>query len=151
MNTININTNDMAVATGTCIVANPDSCLTITTNRNTIWDICDTVNKVISFSKPKTGKFGGFINENLYITKVISNDPAYIVFWSDGTKTTAICSEAEETFDPEKALLVCVLKKMQGGEWLHKLLFDWTIYEDAAGANTWTLADVRKAHRILEK
>ena len=47
------------------------------------------------------------------IKKVIFNDPATIVMWSDGTKTVVKCQEGD-TFDPEKGLAMCVVKKMFG-------------------------------------
>lgn len=45
-----------------------------------------------------------------YITNVIFNDPATIVFWSDGTKTVVKCCEDDE-FDEEKGLAMAVCKK----------------------------------------
>lgn len=47
----------------------------------------------------------------IHIKDVIFNDPATIVFWSDGTKTVCTCSE-QDTYDPEKGLALCVMKKM---------------------------------------
>ena len=44
------------------------------------------------------------------ITKVIFNDPATIVYWADRSKTVAKCSE-EDTFDPEKGLVMAMVKK----------------------------------------
>ena len=45
------------------------------------------------------------------ITKVIFNDPATIVFWSDGTKTVVKCSEDDE-YDMETGLAMAVCKKL---------------------------------------
>jgi len=45
------------------------------------------------------------------IKNVIFNNPATIVFWSDGTKTVCTCSEAD-TYDPEKGLALCCMKKL---------------------------------------
>lgn len=42
--------------------------------------------------------------------KVIFNDPATIVIWSDGTKTVVKC-QPEDVFDPEKGLALCYMKK----------------------------------------
>lgn len=42
--------------------------------------------------------------------KIIFNDPATIVIWADGTKTVAKCMEGE-TFDPEKGIAICFMKK----------------------------------------
>ena len=92
------------------------------------------------------GKFGGFINKNLYITKVTVNKPAIIVFWSDNTKTIAKCSK-EDVWDAEKGLSICVLKKVYGSEWVQKLFSDWVINEN----DTLTLNEVRRLHRWLEK
>lgn len=48
------------------------------------------------------------------IQKVIFNDPATIVFWTDGTKTVVKC--ANEKFDPEKGLVMAIAKKALGNE-----------------------------------
>lgn len=50
---------------------------------------------------------------NLEIERVIFNDPATIVFWSDGTKTIVKCSK-DDTFDKEKGLAMAVCKKLLG-------------------------------------
>ena len=44
------------------------------------------------------------------VKKVIFNNPATIVFWSDGTKTVVKCQEGD-TFDQEKGLALCFMKK----------------------------------------
>lgn len=46
------------------------------------------------------------------IKNVIFNDPATIVFWSDGTKTVVKCHG--EDFDPEKGLAMAISKKIFG-------------------------------------
>ena len=52
---------------------------------------------------------------DLYITKVIFNGPATIVYWSDGSKTVVRCSE-EDTFDGEKGLVMAMVKKALGNK-----------------------------------
>lgn len=47
------------------------------------------------------------------IEKVIFNDPATIVFWSDGTKTVVKCGERDK-FDPEKGMAMAISKKALG-------------------------------------
>lgn len=49
---------------------------------------------------------------SLYITNVIFNPPATIVFWSDKTKTV-VKTQGEE-YDPEKGIAMAVSKKMLG-------------------------------------
>lgn len=49
------------------------------------------------------------------ITKVIFNDPATIVFWSDGTKTV-VKTQNGETFDPEKGLVMAISKRVFGNK-----------------------------------
>lgn len=49
---------------------------------------------------------------NPQIENVIFNDPATIVFWSDGTKT--VVKAHDEDFDPEKGLAMAISKKMLG-------------------------------------
>ena len=47
-----------------------------------------------------------------YIKRVISNDPATIVIWSDNTKT--VVKAENEAFDPEKGLAMAIAKKALG-------------------------------------
>lgn len=47
----------------------------------------------------------------LDIERVIFNDPATIVFWTDGTKT--VVKTHDEPFDPEKGIAMALVKKMQ--------------------------------------
>lgn len=49
------------------------------------------------------------------IKKVIFNDPATIVFWSDGTKTVVKCGENDE-YDPEKGLAMAIAKRALGNQ-----------------------------------
>lgn len=48
------------------------------------------------------------------IDKVIFNNPATIVFWSDGTKT--VVKANDETFDKEKGLAMAISKKVFGNK-----------------------------------
>ena len=106
-----------------------------------------TVPSLQDNKKDKTSqpKFGGYISKNLYITKAIANAPAFIVFWSDGTKTTAKCSMADK-WDAEKGLAICVLKKLQGNAWVQQLFADWAIDD-----GSWTLSELRQMHRYFKK
>jgi hypothetical protein len=49
------------------------------------------------------------------VNKVIFNDPATIVLWSDGTKTVVKCQEGD-VFDPEKGLAMAISKKALGNK-----------------------------------
>ena len=78
-------------------------------------------------------KFSGSFNiyntkntcvETVYIKQVIYNDPATIVFWSDGTKTTAKAVEGTE-YDPCDGLIYCIVKKLGNGFSLKQLFNDW--------------------------
>lgn len=50
------------------------------------------------------------------IKKVIYNDPATIIFWSDGTKTVVKCMENED-YDPEKGFMAAVTRKAFGDKY----------------------------------
>lgn len=52
---------------------------------------------------------------NVEITKVIFNDPATIVFWSDGKKTVVRTQNGDQ-FDPEKGLAMAISKRVLGNE-----------------------------------
>ena len=56
----------------------------------------------------------GIVNNNPSIKNVIFNDPATIIFWSDGTKT--IVKAKNESFDPEKGLAMAISKKFLGNK-----------------------------------
>lgn len=47
------------------------------------------------------------------IKKVIFNNPATIILWSDGSKTIVKCSD-DEAFDEEKGLAMAISKKLLG-------------------------------------
>lgn len=49
------------------------------------------------------------------IKKVIFNNPATIVFWTDGSKTVVKCGEYD-IFDPEKGLAMAISKKALGNQ-----------------------------------
>lgn len=60
-----------------------------------------------------------------YIRKVVFNDPATIVFWSDNTKTVVKCGP-EDTYDMEKGLAMAIVKKMAGNDnRFHKVFKQW--------------------------
>ena len=58
---------------------------------------------------------GGVSESNVKIEKVIFNDPATIVLWSDGTKTVVKCQDGD-IFDPEKGLAMAISKKAMGNK-----------------------------------
>lgn len=90
--------------------------------------------------------FGGMLADedgnSVYIKEVIYNDPATIVFWSDGTKTTSKCQKGD-TYSSEVGLVLAVLKKVTSGDFVASLLDDWV----AEGSTRVALKDVRKKHR----
>lgn len=63
------------------------------------------------------------------IKKVIFNEPATIVFWSDGTKTVVKCGE-DDIWDPEKGLAMAVTKKFFGNEGFYYDIFKKWIPEE---------------------
>ena len=63
------------------------------------------------------------------ITNVIFNNPATIVFWSDGTKTVVKCDERDE-FDPEKGLAMAICTKHVGGGIYNDIFKKWIPKEE---------------------
>ena len=53
--------------------------------------------------------------DTVFLKKVIYNDPATIVFWSDGTKTV-VKAQPGDIFDPEKGLAMAIAKKACGNK-----------------------------------
>ena len=73
-------------------------------DREKIEDFKDTLTKTFLY-----------YNKNVEITKVIFNNPATIVFWSDGKKTVVQCS-SDEAFDEEKGLAMAISKRVLGNK-----------------------------------
>ena len=69
--------------------------------------------------------------ENLKIKKVIFNEPATIIFWSDGSKTVVKCGE-NDFYDHEKGLAMCIVKRYLGnkGNYYNKLRKWLDMYEE---------------------
>lgn len=61
----------------------------------------------------------------LFIKRVKFNDPATIVFWSDGSKTVVKCQD-NEPFDKEKGLAMAIVKRMVGNTGRYNEIFkEW--------------------------
>lgn len=55
------------------------------------------------------------------IEQIKFHGPATIIFWKDGTKTVVKCQD-EDTYDSEKGVLFCTLKKLIGLEKINHIL-----------------------------
>lgn len=64
------------------------------------------------------------------IENVIFNNPATIVFWSDGTKTVVKRQKGDKKFDPEKGLAMAICKKVMGNKGNFNDIFKEWIEED---------------------
>ena len=85
---------------------------------------------------------------NVYITKVVYNDPATVVFWSDGTKTVSKC-HGEDVYDYRVGILTAVLKKF-GMVKSGKIIEDWAPFIDEGNYvnSVITVSDVRKRNKV---
>ena len=63
-------------------------------------------------------------NIEVYIKEVIFNNPATIVFWSDGTKTVSKC-HGNDNYNAETGFMICCMKKLVGSTNFKKALKDW--------------------------
>ena len=66
---------------------------------------------------------------DIEITKVIFNDPATIVIWSDGSKTVVKCQPGD-TYSKELGLAMCISKKFLGNKGNFNDVFKKYIEED---------------------
>lgn len=55
----------------------------------------------------------GWIRVQVVPVKVVYNDPATVVYWSDGTKTIVKCHD-DDVFDEREGFLLCCAKKLMG-------------------------------------
>jgi hypothetical protein len=92
---------------------------------------------------------------NVSIRKVIFNDPATIVLWSDGSKTVVKCGP-EDTYDMEKGLAMAIVKKMAGNDnHFHKVFKQYTKKKKkepgSVGSITDMMAGLNQAAAIATK
>lgn len=85
-------------------------------------DTCAINNASISTSSTRKVAYNSMWKRTK-IKNVIFNDPATIVFWSDGTKTVVKCGE-NDIYDPEKGLAMAVSKKYLGTNKSHSNYMD---------------------------
>lgn len=91
----------------------------------------DPVNTFYNFEEPlKRDEHNGFYwsEEALEavntfgISKVIFNNPATIVFWTDGTKTVVKCQKGDK-YDKELGLAMAIVKKTYGNTGKYNEIF----------------------------
>ena len=76
------------------------------------------------------------------IRKVIFNDPATVVLWSDGTKTVVKCGP-EDTYDMEKGLAMAIVKKMAGNDnRFHKIFKQYSKKKKKEPGSVGAIADM---------
>lgn len=80
---------------------------------------CDTPNATNGFTPGKVSELIKSMRDSSMILvptvkEIMINKPATIVFWSDGSKTTSVCDDADK-FDPEVGISICIAKKYLGG------------------------------------
>lgn len=76
------------------------------------------------------------------IRKVIFNDPATVVLWSDGTKTVVKCGP-EDKFDMEKGLAMAIVKKMAGNDnRFHKVFKQYTKKKKKEPGSIGSISDI---------
>lgn len=90
-------------------------------------DATAIVNAANTIKKGFENMFGTL--RNIEIVKVIFNEPATIVIWSDGTKTV-VKTQNGETFDREKGLAMAICKKAFGNKGNYNEVFKKWVPED---------------------
>jgi len=70
-----------------------------------------------------------YVKKDSPIKKVIFNDPATIVIWSDNTKTVVKCQPGD-TYSKELGLAMCISKKYLGNKGNFNEIFKKYIKED---------------------
>ena len=61
-------------------------------------------------------------SNRIFITKVIYNNPATIVYWSDGSKTVVRCQKGD-TYSPETGLAMAICKRVFGNDNIFNKVF----------------------------
>lgn len=81
--------------------------------------IISDINSAKELSKNRMNSFKNYLPK---IERAIFNDPATIVFWSDGDKTVVKCRE-NDIYDPEKGLAMAISKKAFGNDYKYYNVF----------------------------
>ena len=129
-----------------CIYDKQETKMEETVNKDRTLTFQEVIEKMIKVLANKEPRFGGYVMINgqyVYIKKVIYNDPATVVIWSDGVKTTSKRDE-RDGYNPEFGLVLAVMKRLTNSAYVAKLLHDWAPEE---GQTFVELKDVRKRNR----
>ena len=81
--------------------------------------------------------------KEIYIERVMYNNPATIVFWNDGSKTVSKCAPGDN-YSTEIGLAMCILKKLAGTNNLTNTFKNWVSPDPHSEV---TLTEVRKRFR----
>lgn len=87
-------------------------------------DIMERINKELNYSI--------YVAPYFRIKKVIFNNPATIVYWSDGDKTVVKCGK-DDTYSEETGLALCFMKKALGNKGNYNNTFKKYIKEENNG------------------
>lgn len=77
----------------------------------------------VYFPVVKKNVFGELYVRFVYVKDVIYNNPATIVFWSDGEKTVVKCGKGD-TYDAEKGLFAAIAKRTSGNHGCFNDIYD---------------------------
>lgn len=89
----------------------------------------------------KSAADNSVVKVTIGIEKVIYNNPATVIFWKDHTKTVVKC-QGEDSYDPQKGFMLCILKKLMGNQgnynnfikkWCPEDIFETMSIRDANG------------------
>ena len=86
------------------------------------------LNHALEQSKARTAP-KPLVNGNLEIKNVIFNDPATIVFWSDGSKTVVQCQPGD-TYSKETGLALAIAKRACGNTPRYNKIFKKWVKDD---------------------
>lgn len=81
-----------------------------TTNTNANRQTFYTTKNINDFNVDQADKVGNYI-----IEKIIYNNPATIIKWTDGTKTVVKCQKGD-IYSKETGLAMCICKKIIGNK-----------------------------------
>lgn len=94
----------------------------------TPWDMSNPILDYIKYDTDITTQMYAYLSEKRgerntpmatpqkpKVKRAIFNNPATIIYWTDGTKTVVKCQEGD-TYDKEKGFVMAYLKKLLGND-----------------------------------
>lgn len=132
-----------------------DECIGCEAEKDEFFEFAEYVGS--SYVEMWNSRYGGaFVDSDgnaVFVKRVMYKAPVVVVLWSDGTKSTAKCSE-DDTFSIEAGLVIAIMNRLYGYDEMNRLFEDWLpdrYNKECKEDCTVDISEVRKFHKNIYK